>query len=290
MALPELLQQKSAEIMAIAAAALFPLGLIFLKKGYDHSSPLHGTLIVTAINAVFLWLIAFLTLPIKLTPSAVMLFILAGAVGHGVARYLQFTGVHRVGPARNTIALASSGLFGAIIAILFRGEHWSLPVFIGTVAIVAGVWVIAYESRKTKWNPINLLFPLVAALLYGIATNIYKVGLEQLPNAIFAAAVGLTAALVTLVAFAKTKGAFSLNRKSLPLFFSAGLINTIGLLLNFEAVKLGNVSVVFPLISSQPLFATLYGFLFLKQHEKITQHVVLGAIIVVAGIVMIAAF
>ncbi len=289
MAVVELLQSKTAEIAAIISAALFPLGLVFLKKGYDHSSPFHGTVIVTAINAVFLWLLVLMTLPIKLTPSAIMLFILAGSIGHGIARYLQFTGVHRVGPARNTIALASSGLFGAVIAILFRGEHWTLPVFIGTIAIIAGVWVVAYESKKTKSGAVNLLYPLTAALLYGITTNIYKVGLEQLPNAIFAAAVGLTAAMVTLMAFAKTKGTFSLNKKSWPLFLTAGLINTVGLVLNFEAVKRGNVSVVFPLISSQPLFATLYGYLFLKQHEKITLHVVLGAIVVVAGIAIIAA-
>lgn len=281
---------KAAEIMAIASAALFPLGLIFLKKGYDHSSPLHGTVIVTAINAVFLWLLAFLAGPIKFTPSAVLLFIIAGAVGHGIARYLQFTGVHHVGPARNTIALASSGLFGAIIAILFRGEKWSLPVFIGTIAIVAGVFILFHESRKTKWQPINLLYPLTAALLYGITTNIYKVGLEQLPNAILSGAIGLTAALATLMLFAVRKGTFSLHRKSLPLFLVAGIINTAGLVLNFEAVKLGKVSVVFPLISAQPLFATLFGYLFLKQSERISLHVVVGAVVVVAGIAAITAF
>ena len=41
---------------------------------------------------------------------------------------------------------------------------------------------------------------------------------------------------------------------------------------------------------SSPLFATVYGYLFLKQHEKITLHVVLGAVTVVTGIVLIAAF
>ncbi len=281
---------KAAEIMAIASAALFPLGLIFLKKGYDHSSPLQGTVIVTAINAVFLWLLSFLAGPIKFTPSAVLLFIIAGAVGHGIARYLQFIGVHRVGPARNTIALASSGLFGAIIAILFRGERWSLPVFIGTMAIVAGVFILFHESRKTKWQPANLLYPLTAALLYGITTNIYKAGLEQLPNAILSAAIGLTSAFATLLVFAIAKKEVSISKRSLPSFLIAGVINTAGLVLNFEAVKLGKVSVVFPLISSQPMFATLFGYLFLKQTERIGWHVVVGAVVVVAGIAAITAF
>ncbi|MBI2580259.1 EamA family transporter, partial [Candidatus Woesearchaeota archaeon] len=79
-------------------------------------------------------------------------------------------------------------------------------------------------------------------------------------------------------------------RKALPLFAIAGAINTIGIILNFQALKLGQVSVVHPILNSQPLFATLYGYLFLKQHEKITLPVVLGAVVVVAGIVVIAAF
>ncbi len=54
MDLPDLLQSTAAELMAIVAAALFPLGLVFLKKGYDHSSPLYGTIVVTAMNAAVL--------------------------------------------------------------------------------------------------------------------------------------------------------------------------------------------------------------------------------------------
>lgn len=73
------------------------------------------------------------------------------------------------------------------------------------------------------------------------------------------------------------------------MFLAAGAINSIGLILNFEALKLGDITVVFPLIMAQPLFATLFGLLFLREKEKISLHVALGAVIVVIGIALIAA-
>lgn len=297
MVLPELLQSKAAELMAIVAAALFPLGLVFLKKGYDHSTPLYGTIVVTAMNAVVLWVMAFLLSPVHLTfSSAALFFVIGGFIGHGLARYLQFIGLHHIGAARNTTVIASSALFGVIIAVLFRGEQLTVQIALGAIAVVAGVVLLAHESRKTKWNAVYLLIPLASALLYAIMSNLYKEGLDVIPDAILGGAIGLTAAFFTMLLFIipevrKNKlPSTSVVKKALPLFAIAGAINTVGIILNFQALKLGQVSVVHPILNSQPLFATLYGYLFLKQHEKITLHVVLGAVVVVAGIVMITAF
>lgn len=298
MVLHELLQSKAAEIMAIIAAALFPLGLVFLRKGYDHSSPLYATIVVTAMNAVVLWIIAILASPIHLSlTAAAIFFVIGGFIGHGIARYMQFIGLRQIGAARNTTVIAGAAAFlGVAIAVIFRGEKLTVPIAIGVTALIAGVALLAHESRKTKWNPVYLLVPLGAALLYSIMSNLYKAGLDVIPDAFLAGAIGMTAALGAMLLFLvpeirKNKlPQASIVKKALPLFAIAGAINTVGIILNFEALKLGQVSVVHPILNSQPLFATLYGFLFLKQHEKITLHVVLGAVTVVAGIILIAAF
>ncbi len=288
----------TAALMAIVAAAIFPLGLVFLKKGYDHSSPLYGTIVVTAMNAAVLWFIALSISEVHLAfSSAALFFVIGGFIGHGMARYLQFIGLHHIGAARNTTVIAGAAAFlGVAIAVIFRGETLTVPIAIGVAALIVGVALLAHESRKTKWNPIYLLIPLGAALLYSIMSNLYKAGLDVIPDAFLAGAIGMTAALCAMLIFIvpevrknKLPG-IPMIRKALPLFAIAGAINTVGIILNFQALKLGQVSVVHPILNSQPLFATLYGYLFLKQHEKITLHVVLGAVTVVAGIVLIAAF
>ena len=214
-----------------------------------------------------------------------------------MARYLQFIGLHHIGAARNTTVIAGASAFlGVAIAVLFLGEQLTVPVVLGTVALMLGVALLAHESRKTKWNVAYLLFPLAAALLYAIMSNLYKKGLDIIPNAILGGAIGLTAALFAMLLFlipeiSKNKlPQTAIIKKALPLFAVAGAINTLGIILNFQALKLGQVSIIHPILNSQPLFATLYGYLFLKQHEKITLHVVAGAIVVVAGVVLISAF
>ena len=110
----ELLHSKTAEIAALIAAALFPLGLVFLKKGYDHSTPLYGTTVVTAMNALVLWAMAFSLSPVHLVlTSAALFFVIGGFLGHGLARYFQFIGLHHVGAARNTTVVAGIVLIAA---------------------------------------------------------------------------------------------------------------------------------------------------------------------------------
>ncbi len=288
----------TAELLALLSAALFPLGLIFLKKGFYHATPIYGTIVVTAINAVVLGIAAALFSHTAIfLSSAIVFFILGGVIGQGIARYLQFIAVHLIGPARNTTALATSAIFSSVIAVIFRGEKWTLPVFFGTLAIVGGIAFLANESKKTKWKLEYLAIPIVAAFLYGIMNNLYKEGFEKMPDALFGGAVGLTASLATLLIIAaatslknhRTIKIPKMNR-ALPFFFFAGILNSLALILNFEALKLGDVTVVYPLINAQPLFATLFGYLFLRQTEKINLHVVSGAVIMVVGIVLITVF
>ena len=262
------LSSKTAEVMALAAAMIFPLGLVLLKKGYDHSSPLYGTSIVTAINALLLWAIVLSKAHNGISfSSAVLFFIIGGFIGHGLARYLQFIGLHHIGAARNTTLIAGTSAFlGVIVATIFLHEQPTLLVMLGTLALMLGMAFLAQDSKKTKWKPVYILFPLASALLYAIMSTLYKEGLDRLPDAILAGAIGLTAASFAMLLFLipeirKNKlPQFNVMKKALPLFGAAGIINTVGLVLNFEALKLVQVSVVHPILNSQPLFATFYGY------------------------------
>jgi drug/metabolite transporter, DME family len=285
----------TAEIAAILSAVMFPLGLILLKKGYGHSAPMVGTIVVTLINAMLFWVLAAFLSPVHLISwNTAIFFVLGGVIGHGIGRYLQFTGVHYIGPARNTTAIATSAFFSSVIAIIFLGEKPGLATLAGTTAIILGVMILVYEKSKAKWNKLYLAFPLFGAVLYGVMNTLYKFGLQSLPDAFISAAVGLTGATLTLLLMSLIPGLRDHGkaqlpniRKALHFFAAAGIVNTIGLVLNFQALNLGQVTVVYPLIASQPLFAVLFGHIFLKETEKISLHVVLGAVAVVAGIVTI---
>ena len=56
---------------------------------------------------------------------------------------------------------------------------------------------------------------------------------------------------------------------------------------NFLSLKLGDVSIVVPLMGTSPLFAIFFSALFLRQLETVTPRVVTGALLMVAGVISI---
>ena len=80
----------------------------------------------------------------------------------------------------------------------------------------------------------------------------------------------------------------ALNRDGWGWFVVAGFSFTVGLLAMFEALKRGTVSVVAPIIASQPLVVVILSWALLHDIERVTRRMVAGAMLVVAGVTLIA--
>ena len=106
----------------------------------------------------------------------------------------------------------------------------------------------------------------------------------------FGAVVGLVALLtvVCYLAVPGTRGKLVWNRKSLGYFFFTGVFETAGLLLVLYALSFGPVVVVAPIVSTLPLWVVLGSTLLLRDLEKITMRISLGAICVVLGTIAIS--
>ncbi|HET9885261.1 MAG TPA: DMT family transporter [Candidatus Binatia bacterium] len=80
-----------------------------------------------------------------------------------------------------------------------------------------------------------------------------------------------------------------IDRQSLPFYGGAAVFALIGQLCTFIALNGGQISVVAPLINTTPLFAIAFTALFLRGEEKITPMVLIGVVLLVAGIGFITA-
>jgi uncharacterized membrane protein len=67
---------------------------------------------------------------------------------------------------------------------------------------------------------------------------------------------------------------------------AAGVLNGSALLLLYHALHVGRVSVVAPLVALYPIFTLLYSALFLRA-EVLTRRLVFGAMLAVAGVVVL---
>ncbi|MBI4297156.1 MAG: DMT family transporter [Chloroflexi bacterium] len=134
------------------------------------------------------------------------------------------------------------------------------------------------------------LYSLAAAICYGSSAVLIRQGMSSelappLVGATLSLFWGTLALLPQTVTTART---FShVPRRAYLFFVLSGITSSIGMMSNFYALSLAPVVVVAPLTSINPLVTILWAHLFLKRLEKVTLRVVLGAALVVAGVIII---
>ncbi|MFQ5913259.1 MAG: DMT family transporter [Nitrospinota bacterium] len=277
-----------AVVLPIAAAVSFSLSHLFVRLGMDESNPSTAVAVNVAANGVGLWVLAMILSPIRpLASWGVWPFAVAGIFAPSLARTFLFHGYKHMGMARSDVITGSVPIFSVAMAVSFLGERPSPIMFLGTAGIVVGIGLLSYRPNSTKpWSRWAVLLPLGAAFCFSLREILSKMGLARVPVPIGGAALMATVAAVVLYLsflLPGTKAPFTLTRRSLFLFSLGGLMVTVAYACVFTALRSSMVSLVSPLLGTQPLYSLLFSFLFLQSTERVTGRVVLGGLLVVAG-------
>jgi uncharacterized membrane protein len=136
-----------------------------------------------------------------------------------------------------------------------------------------------------------IVFPLASATCFGIVQVIRKVALGGI-GPIPGTAVNLTAALIAFSALMiarRHRGILECRGRTLVYLIAAGVTENLGVFLTIVALGHGAVSVVTPLTAAAPLFVLLFAPFFLRGVEVLTARVVVGTVLIVAGVCLITA-
>jgi uncharacterized membrane protein len=111
-------------------------------------------------------------------------------------------------------------------------------------------------------------------------------------TALQAVTINETAALVALAAYVvatRKTDVLSAPRASYTQFAGSGLVTAVALLSFFTALSMeaGRVAIVDSLAATAPLFTTIFAAALLRDVERVTRSVVLGALLVVVGAVLV---
>lgn len=71
-------------------------------------------------------------------------------------------------------------------------------------------------------------------------------------------------------------------------FGAAGAFSAGGVMLMFQALSEGQVVVISPVLATNPLFTLVFAAIFLRGVERITAPIVIGALLVVAGVTVLS--
>jgi DME family drug/metabolite transporter len=282
-----------AEIIAIFSAIGWAGDSILVRLGTRKSTVYAAMLVSYVVSVTCVWTYLLITTSLEFLRSPAILYYLAsGCLQPLFARALFYIGFTRIGVSRAGPLRGAEPLFATAIAVTFLGETPTLPVYLGTILIVASVWVISWKpSGESNWRLIDAGFPLAAGLVSAVSQSLRKQGLLILPNPFVPTAVTTSTSLVLLFIFlvtVKRTHVLRMDSESLRFFLSAAVIATVAQVCNFVALGRGDVSVIIPLLNTTPLFAVFFSSLFLKDVEKVTPRIIVGALFMVAGVAFIA--
>jgi DME family drug/metabolite transporter len=282
------------QTIALAAAIAYALSFILSKRGLRYSTPVTITFVSLLMQTVVLFSIALAFTGIPNTPAFVFLIFVIAGVLQAVVRQLTYIGIEKIGAARSGPIRASVPLWSAAVAVFFLGEKITAAIAAGTLLVFAGILLISWRADEgvQDFRPWYIAAPLLAAILGGVIYPLRRYVLRFSDDPIyFGAIVGITGLISTSLYLASPISHEKLvwNRSALGYFITGGAFESLGLLLVLYALAYGPVVVVTPLTATLPLWVVLGSKIFLRDLETITARVIMGAILVVAGGIAIAA-
>ncbi|MGZ8443075.1 MAG: DMT family transporter [Candidatus Binatia bacterium] len=281
-----------AEYYAFQAALCFSIAHIFVRRGLNGSNAFTGSVISLGTSTVIFWTLASLLAPLSLLATPMIgYFMAAGFFAPAIGQTLGYIGMERIGVARSSPIVNTSPMFSSIFAVLFLGEIWLAQNILGTCLVILGVVILSTSRPATgEWDKKDVIYPLLAALAFGISTTLRKSGLMAIHVPLLAAAVTVGTAFVVLLAIVWFRGGSAVlrfNRRSSSWLFGGALINSAAILSFFSALNVGTVVRVEPLVACNPLLTLVWASIFLRQLETLSWRVVAGALVTVAGTVLV---
>jgi len=284
------------EIYAIATAILRGYAVIPIRKGLKHSTPTTSALAYLVINTVILWTIVILQHPLdRIISEGTIYFVLAGVAAPGIAARFRDTGISRIGVTLTSPIVGTTTFISMIMAVFILGETLTPILMLGALLIFAGVTLLTEGGSQADWRKRDLIYPVAAAILFAVSTNLRKLGLARIESPVVGAAITSLVSLVTLLVFiiaSRVRGsdawAVNLDPRALKYFGLSGFISSIAFLLYFMALNSSYIVKIQPITGSNPLFALLFSYIFLRDVERINRQAILATLLIVSGIVLIA--
>jgi|TARA_B100000315_G_scaffold229998_2_gene240052 drug/metabolite transporter (DMT)-like permease len=289
-------------LLASVAAISFAAASVNAKRGMQNTSPVTALMIMSAVASLILGSVVLFDQPETVTFRAVLLFVFAGFIGDGVGRFSMLSAVDRLGPSIAVpVQTAAYPLIAVVGGVVILSETVTISSIFGAVIVVAGIWVLmgpgsevqtsqeAVAVTGRRWTLLAL--PALAGIGFASADLFRKSGLVEIPDPAFGALVG-TVTMVLVLAVGAVSVPWVRRRMHVGpgwgWLVSAGVLIAIALLTLFKALEIGTVSRIGPIIAAQPLVIVVLSLVLLRNIERVTARMTAGALLVVAGVVLIA--
>ena len=275
-----------AELFAIISAVFLATSGVVARIALNRNGSPFTAFLTFASGTVFVWLLVLILgheLPNK---TGALFFILRGILDPGIAPFLIYAALRKIGIVFTIPIIASYPLISTALSVIFLKENLTLFLTLGTLVIILGVLLLNYKNTRNIIHLKSILWAVSGTVLIGISTVITKFALNNSDLPISGLAYSFTTGIliqVLLITLLRKWKDLRIDWKTSRLFYLSGIFVSIGFMFGFIAFSQGDVVVIGPLASTLPLFSLLLSRILLKKHETITRNIVLGTVMIVAG-------
>jgi drug/metabolite transporter (DMT)-like permease len=284
-----------AVLLAAGAAMLFGALAVTIRVALrTDADPDAGALVTTTVACVACVVIAAAFGQWSRVPwGDTWPFLLAGTVAPGISQLLFTRAIGLIGASRTAILVGISPVLSAAIAIALLGEPFRVTLAVGTLLVVAGGTMLAWE----RGGPRGLLtlgaaLGAASAVLFSVRDNFVRWAERgsSVPGVV-AASCSLAAATIVLLLIVAARGdVLPRTRRAARPFLLSGVIYGVAYAFLLTAFDRGRVTVVAPLYATESLWAVVFSAVVLRRTEGIGARLASAALLVVAGGALIGGF
>jgi drug/metabolite transporter (DMT)-like permease len=300
------------EVLASLAGVGFGVFQSMNRRAASGIDTLRATFAVLFVSAIFLGAISLVFEDLNLLWSAPLsawvFFTIAGLIHFLLGWTLLNISQRRIGAARTGALVGTAPLFATVLAAVTLGE-WLKPLaVIGVIVVVAGVYFTTPRSNNamsssspassglsTPTGFRSTLYGLGTALCWAVSPVFIRQALKGLPSPLLGVEIGMIACTLSygiILFFQRERFANQpVSREAIILLTVGGIISGAAIWARWAAIDLTSVAIVTTLsLFSVVVVMILSPIIVGGKQEKLTPQAILGAVMIVAGSVILVLF
>ena len=282
-------------LLALATAIMWGSREILLRKAFEATKPVYGvfatvaaTFIISLIAALFyesaLWN--------RLALTDVVLWTVIGVLHFPVAMTLYYLGIGSVGASRTSVVSNVSAILTPLLGMALLDEPSTLTVIAGVLVAGAGVFTVSasdVDRDEWRWQK-GIAYALLAGLVWSVTNLLTRFGFAEhrFPMTALAIASGVPLLPMVLYLISRDMGAGMLSdMKRSRRLVSGCFLSALGQVTLFAALSFAPTIYVVPTYNLKSVVTVILAYAIIPKSERINTRVILGAILAIAGIVLI---
>jgi len=282
-------------LLALATAIMWGSREILLRKAFEATRPVYGVFVTVAATFIISLIAALLyesALWNRLALTDVVLWTVIGVLHFPVAMTLYYSGIDSVGASRTSVVSNVSAILTPLLGMALLDEPSTLTVIAGVLVAGAGVFTVSasdVDRDEWRWQK-GIAYALLAGLVWSVTNLLTRFGFAEhrFPMTALAIASGVPLLPMVLYLISRDVGVGMLSdMKRSRRLVSGCFLSALGQVTLFAALSFAPTIYVVPTYNLKSVVTVILAYVIIPKSERINTRVILGAILAIAGIVLI---